>query len=874
MPFDLESIGVGKPVLGRHISDLYAGLTGNLLDQPITLANNLTVGGVVTLAYDPTQPLHAVTKQYADSLIMSGPTGPPGAPGPPGADGAPGPAGPPGPTLPLPLTQPLTFSPDSTHDIGVADLTRPRDIYVGRDVVFGPPDGETKLFWDSWNWGLGVRSEFSVYFSIFDWWGDEDNWSGLRITPTEVLSRKQGTGPDPGDMHIGLGTPTSLDSLYLWSKGTTQWEIPSTGHLLAAGSNQDIGATTSYTRPRNVYVASFIQQTEITKPANPGASNWRLYPKTDGYYQLSSAGVETKLSGGTGGGLTLPLTQHLTFSPDNTYDIGTSSTTDRPRNVFSGGYFEGPLGYFGGINMGPRLGFGSTATNAASPSTANTILWSPGYDTLEQRNGTYGQTFRIYRDYTDSLNYSRLVLSGGGSVIQEKLGTGSVRTLLIGTGSGGATEIEFQTNGTKRWIMDGSFGHLRPYTHGSTDIGSALSERPRNLYLTNFVEQVQITTPASPGANNWRLYPKTDGYYQLDSAGVETKLSGGGGGGLDQATADTLYVNVTGDTMTGNLLFSPDNTKDIGASGATRPRTVYAAASVITPTVGTLTAAALNFRTNNVGRWAIDGSTGHLQAATDNAFDIGTTSPFARPRNLNMTGTATIPILSVTSSATIASKTVGVSATAGNTLTWNADGYYVPTPAAGLTLPLTQHLTFSAYNTYDVGAPALAARTVYAATSVSTPLITISSDLVLAPGSLNLWRFTGSGAMLPEYDSTMSQDIGSPTKRVRDLHMRGNANIAGDLTLSGSGKKIIADFTSPSQIRFQTNQVNQSTSFQVIPNGTGVLSSFFAWDRQDTANGVYAGFSAESGATYLKAHRLVYNLAAQSFVPTSGTSPC
>lgn len=45
----------------------------------------------------------------------------------------------------------------------------------------------------------------------------------------------------------------------------------------------------------------------------------------------------------------------------------------------------------------------------------------------------------------------------------------------------------------------------------------------------------------------------------------------------------TDALPLAGGTLTGNLLFSTDNTKDIGASGATRPRTVYVGTSVVTP---------------------------------------------------------------------------------------------------------------------------------------------------------------------------------------------------------------------------------------------------------------------------------------------------
>lgn len=95
-----------------------------------------------------------------------GPAGPIGPPGPPGKDGAegiqgdqglpgqPGPAGPQGPQGPagpgiaLPLTQNLTFSPDSTYDIGLNLANRPRNLRVGQSAEIGSQlsvNGETWL---------------------------------------------------------------------------------------------------------------------------------------------------------------------------------------------------------------------------------------------------------------------------------------------------------------------------------------------------------------------------------------------------------------------------------------------------------------------------------------------------------------------------------------------------------------------------------------------------------------------------------------------------------------------------------------------------------------------------------------------------------
>jgi hypothetical protein len=58
-------------------------------------------------------------------------------------------------------------------------------------------------------------------------------------------------------------------------------------------------------------------------------------------------------------------------------------------------------------------------------------------------------------------------------------------------------------------------------------------------------------------------------------------LSNTGNTTLGNATSDTLTVT---STITSNLLFT-DNTYDIGASGATRPRTLYLGTSLVTPSI-------------------------------------------------------------------------------------------------------------------------------------------------------------------------------------------------------------------------------------------------------------------------------------------------
>lgn len=94
------------------------------------------------------------------------------------------------------------------------------------------------------------------------------------------------------------------------------------------------------------------------------------------------------------------------------------------------------------------------------------------------------------------------------------------------------------------------------------------------------------------------------------------------------------YLPLSGGTLTGNLLFT-DNTLDIGASGATRPRTGYFGTSVVTPLVTILAAANANALT----------ATGYslTGANAQSMFDLaGTWNTSGTPSvfKINMTDTA------------------------------------------------------------------------------------------------------------------------------------------------------------------------------------------------------------------------------------------
>jgi hypothetical protein len=248
-------------------------------------------------------------------------------------------------------------------------------------------------------------------------------------------------------------------------------------------------------------------------------------------------------------GITIPLSQNLTFSPDTTYDIGTSGA-NRPRDLYiaRNALVGGTLGVTGAVTMS------STLTLSADP-------------TLALQAAT--------KQYAD-------------------------------------TKIT-QAQGDARYQTPAQAAGLYVALGGSTMTGL-------------------LTLSADPSTN---LQAATKQY-------ADTKLTQTQGDARYQtpAQAAALYLPLTGGTLTGNLLFSTDNLRDIGASGATRPRDIYIGGRLYTATGiwldnGTVAAPiGLNSSGLLLGNiWQINSSTGAFGAQTDNSFDIGA-SGANRPRDL------------------------------------------------------------------------------------------------------------------------------------------------------------------------------------------------------------------------------------------------
>ena len=294
------------------------------------------------------------------------------------------------------------------------------------------------------------------------------------------------------------------------------------------------------------------------------------------------------------------------------------------------------------------------------------------------------------------------------------------------------------------------------------------------------------------------------------------------------------------------LIFTPDNSFDIGASGATRPRDLFLGrnliyggtlmlpdGSALTPslvftnsqTTGLYRAGAdsIGFATNGLARWAIS-ATGHLVTPADNTYDIGA-SGATRPRDLYLGrnifagGTLFVADFSTspnTSRMRFKTSTVnngsfvgaipdgtGIgtafiayeindSANSPYVIMWS-DGTngILGTGASGTGSPrdlsiwangekwkilTTGHFHPAVNNTYDIGTSALAVRNLYVAGQVVASNIgtNTAADVIFITNGAVRWKVLNSGHFAPNADNVA--DLGTSSSRLRDLYVAGTLN--------------------------------------------------------------------------------------------------
>ena len=290
------------------------------------------------------------------------------------------------------------------------------------------------------------------------------------------------------------------------------------------------------------------------------------------------------------------------------------------------------------------------------------------------------------------------------------------------------------------------------------------------------------------------------------------------------------------DATTKAWLVTPDNTYDIGASGATRARDLYLGRNI-----RLVDNALLYFGPSAY----VNGYTGGMEITSGNAsllWDSGnnwlrTYGDFIVDGVVKGSG---VPA-GLLANGTPLGWSVGGSAPdvflyrdAANILAQrngtNPQGFRVYNSYVGATDYERLEVMFSGNNAYlwsmagGTGTP----RTLFVGTGGN-------ARLGFLVGGSERWRIDNATyALQASVDNTY--DIGSSGGlRPRDLFLGRNETLGGNLTLGGvaASQRILADFSAAGQTQekrvwVQTTAVNQSTNFGIMPSGSSAMSQFIA----------------------------------------------
>ena len=498
------------------------------------------------------------------------------------------------------MTGYMEFTPDNTHDLTLVGA-RPRDIQAGRDIYAGGKflgvfPGIAYSFADETTSGirLAASADLRVVANTTDAmkWSDSGligvvvhsglplSWGSYGVATTDLflrrgaantLSQSNGVNPqtqylynttdsdaspvnferawftwDSNAFHVltAAGGSGSGRDFIIGTQGATnltfrtgavnRWQFNGNGHLLAVAHNTyDWGSGAA--DPRTIYAGTSVRSGDgtVTAPAFQFATDGL----NNGWYRRAAGTMSWALSGERKfelADLLIGMASTTALQWANSADINTAGAYDLFISRVSAGIGK--------------------VTNAA-----NACSW--------RVHGNATQYTEFNHDGTDGTIYAS---------------TGQL--YLIGAGGAG-------------WTLQQA-GHLLARNDNVYDIGASGATRPRTIYAGTSVFAAASIGVARATADSGVLLHlgtggTTQGYIRMESAGAASRTANlyvPSGGGLQIDTAGNSYsIVLNGNdiqlypgggngwqvTSGRNLIASTDNTYDIGASGATRPRTGY-----------------------------------------------------------------------------------------------------------------------------------------------------------------------------------------------------------------------------------------------------------------------------------------------------------
>lgn len=365
-----------------------------------------------------------------------------------------------------------------------------------------------------------------------------------------------------------------------------------TGNLTVGGNatingNTTLGNATSDTITATARFASdLLPSTDNARDLGAAANAWK-----DLYIDGTATMALVAISGGTIDGVSIGATTAATLiNVDNLrLDGNTISSTDTNGNVVIAPNGTGDVQLDADtVRVGDSAAAATLTSNGAG---ALTVTTGGAADlTLSTNGGTTSGTVVIANGVNGNIT---LTPDGTGDVIlsadRVQMGDSNTDTTLTtnGTGSLNLTTNNGSNSGTIQ-IAQGINGNItltpngtgsvsisKLYSSGNTTLGATTAN---TLSVAALVDSNLLFTDATydigaTGANR----PRDLFLSRNLTVGGTLTLTGGvnlnGNVTVGDASTDTLTIN---STITSNLIFT-DNTYDIGASGATRPRNLYLA---------------------------------------------------------------------------------------------------------------------------------------------------------------------------------------------------------------------------------------------------------------------------------------------------------
>jgi hypothetical protein len=421
-----------------------------------------------------------------------------------------------------------------------------------------------------------------------------------------------------------------------------------------------------------------------------------------------------------------------------------------------------------------------------------------------------GRKAHLYVNGTDVIQMFDFVDINGGTIDGTPVGSASASTGAFTTlNASGATTLDGTValgNAAGDLItVPGTVNSNLIFTDNTYDIGASGATRPRNLFLAG---------AATVGGNL--------------SVGGTLTLTGGvnlnGNVTVGDTSADTLTINAT---ITSNLIFT-DNTYDIGASGATRPRNLFLAGNSTVGGNQTLTGALIVDSTTDststlTGSIQTDGGVGIAKA-----LFVGTTT--------NMAGALTYGGVTLSNSVT---GTGSMVLSTSPTLVTPALG----TPSSGVVTNLTGTASININGTVGATTANTGAFTVLTASSDST--FSSTGALTISKGTTGerptatsgMLRFNTTTTEFEGYNGTTWASVGGAALS-NDTSTATNIYPLSAAATTGTASTL---YTSNAKFLYKPSTGELQASQMVASNGIVVNSQTVA-----ASYTIAAGFSAMS----------------------------